>query len=177
MHTTATPAAGSPNPVSGVIVVKLAQNFQRYLGGFTGQVSPVTGSAIVLSSGTLVQGTPYVITSLDPSTTAASWVAAGLPVGYSAAVGASFIASAAAAVGTGLGNATVKAVATSNIDQIEVIGDTNLTIGGQAPSGPTGAQLILQTLNPSGVRAAPTDGSVMSLSFYLSDSAVTVAGQ
>jgi hypothetical protein len=174
MHTTASPASGSPNPVAGVIVVKLAQNFQRYLGGFSGAVAPVTGAALTLSAGTLVPGTPYVITSLGTTTTAANWVTVGLPLGYTAAVGSAFIA---ATNGAGLGNATVKAVGSSGVAEIEVVGDVNLTISGQDPSGPTGAQLILKCIDQSGALAAPLDGSVIGLSFYLSDSAVTVAGQ
>jgi hypothetical protein len=179
MKTSATPASGNPNPASGVIVVDLAQNFQRYLGGFSGQVSPVTGAALTLSGAGLTVGKPYVITSLG-STTAAQWQTVGLPVGYTAAVGASFIA---LTNGTGLGSGTVKAVGISGISSIEAIGDLNLTIQGVAPSGPVGARLIFQCLAPTSssvttlVATAPTNESVISLSFYLSDSSVTVAGQ
>jgi hypothetical protein len=183
MNTSATPASGNPNPAAGLIVVKLRENFQRYLGGFSGFVSPVTGSNITLSGGTLVAGKAYIITGLGTTTTAANWVTAGVPLGYSAAVGVPFIATAAAAAGTGLGNATVKAVGTSGVYGMEVVGDTNLTIGGQTAAGPTGAQLIIQVLgptstsNPTPVLKAPANESVIGLSFYLSDSSITVSGQ
>lgn len=182
MHTSAAPAAGNPNPSSGLIVVQLAQNFQRYLGGFGGTVSPVTGGNIVVSGGTLVQGDAYIITSLG-TTTQADWEAAGLTAGYTAAVGAPFICSAAGAAGTGLGTGTVKAVGVSGVYNVEVVGNTNLTIGGQLVSGPVGAQIIFQVLGPTSnidptpILKAPADGSVIGLSFYLSDSSITVNGQ
>ena len=184
MNTSATPAAGNPNPAAGLIVVKLRENFQRYLGGFGGVVAPLTGSNITLSGGTLVAGNVYVITGLGTTTTAANWVTAGLPLGYTPTVGQAFIATAAAAAGTGLGNATVKAVGTSGTYSVsEVCGDVNLTIGGQTAAGPVGAQLIFKVLgptstsNPTPVLKAPADGSVVGLSFYLSDSSITVSGQ
>src|ERR1700691_3539946 len=52
MHTSA-PLAGSgnPNPEPGVIVVQLADNYNRYLGGFSGEVSPLgsPSSSVVAS--------------------------------------------------------------------------------------------------------------------------------
>lgn len=165
MHTSATPAAGSPNPASGVIYVKLSDNYNRYLGGFSGAVSPLTGSN--LTSG-LTVGVPYVITSLG-STTAAQWVTAGLPLGTEAAVGAAFIAAATSIAGGG----AVKAVGVSGIDHIEVVGDSNLTINSKAGiiAGQTsGSYLVLQCLL-NGTLTAPTNGSVIGLSFYLNNSA------
>lgn len=183
MKTATTPTGGNPNPADGIIVVKLQQNFQRYLGGFKSIASPVTGSALTLSGGSLVAGKPYVITSLGTTTTAANWVTAGLPIGYTAAVGSTFIATSAAAAGTGLGNAQVKAAGVSGIADIELIGDVNQTIAGQAPSGPVGAQLVFQCVGATSssvttlIAKAPANESIISLSLYLSDSAITVAGQ
>ncbi len=242
MHTSSTPAGGNPNPAAGIIVVKIAQNFNRYLGGFSGFIGPVTGGNITLSSGSgITAGVPYIIVSLGTTTTAANWVTAGLPLGYTAAVGASFIATSAAAAGTGLGNAVVKAVGVSGISSLEVVGDPNQTIAGNAVTGPVGGQLIIKCLGstftagaytpvgtvsqatltmnsytPAGTNdgasppiftgtpatltgtisaqtftgsaasltgtvtyalTAPANESVVGLSFYLSDSSITVAGQ
>lgn len=183
MHTSATPAAGNPNPANGIIVVKLTGNHNRYLGGFSGFVSPASGANVTLSSGTVVANAPYIITSLGTTTTAANWVTAGLPLGYTAAIGAPFIATAAAAAGTGLGNAVVQAQSNSGIASIEVIGDPNTEIAGRTVSGPTGAMFILQCLGATNsstttvIPKAPAAGSVISLSFYISDSSITVAGQ
>lgn len=176
--------AGNPNPQAGVIVVQMGGNHNRYLAGFSGFVSPTTGSPIVLSAGSgITAGHPYIIVTLGTTTTAANWVTAGLPLGYTAAVGAAFIATAAAATGTGLGNATVIAVGVSGATSIEVVGDPNQTISGQAPSGPVGSQMILQVLGATNsstttlIPKAPANGSVVGLSFYLSDSIVTTKGQ
>lgn len=167
------PSGSSGSPGSGLIVVQLAQNFNRYLGGFSGFVSPLLSTNIVLSAGSLVIGNAYVIVSLGTTTTALNWISAGLRPGYVAQIGSPFIALTS---GAGLGNAVVRASGASGIDSLEVIGDPNTEIAGQVVAGPVGAQLILQALT-SGIRTAPVDGSVVGMSFYLSDSAVTVAGQ
>lgn len=70
MHTSSTPARGpsgylNPNPASGYALVRLNSNYNRYLGGFSGFVSPVSGSNIPIASGAnLTVGVPYVITSV-----------------------------------------------------------------------------------------------------------------
>lgn len=171
------PSAANPVPSNGGIVVKLAQNFQRYLGGFAQVTAPLSGSDIQLDSGSLSQGESYVITSLGTTTTTANWVAAGLPVGVTPAVGAAFVCTAAGATGTGLGDAQVKSMVGSQIMSIEVIGDPTQTIAGQSPSGPTGAQLIFKCWDSAGAQIAPVNGTKISLSFYLSDSSITVQGQ
>jgi hypothetical protein len=68
MHTTATPGIGAngqlnPNPAPGLVLVQLANNYNRYAGGFSGFVSPVTGSTIAINGSALTVGNPYVIVS------------------------------------------------------------------------------------------------------------------
>src|ERR1700733_14558919 len=78
MHTRA-PLAGSgnPNPEAGVIIVQLDDNYNNYLGGFSGASNPLSGSSISISTGSsLIVGAPYVITSVG-TTTQAQWVTAG----------------------------------------------------------------------------------------------------
>ena len=122
MHTSATPAAGNPNPASGIILVQLQDNYNRYLGGFSGQVSPVSGTPLTAT----VNHTAYVIVSLGTATLA-QWQAVGLPKGVKPAVGAAFIATASATIG---GSAAVEATASagSAVDHIEVLGDPNQTL-------------------------------------------------
>src|ERR1700748_2627654 len=60
MHTSSTPLAGNPNPEAGVIMVTLDDNYARYLSGYSGFVSPLSGS----NTATLTAGHPYVITVL-----------------------------------------------------------------------------------------------------------------
>lgn len=71
MHTSASPGRGpngylNPNPAIGYAWVQLANNYNRYLGGFSGFSSPVTGSDIPIdaSDAALTAGNPYIITSV-----------------------------------------------------------------------------------------------------------------
>lgn len=172
MHTTASPAAGNPNPVAGVILVQLQDNYNRYYGGFSGWVSPVGSTQT-----TITNHVAYVITSLGTAT-AAQWVAAGVPIGTTPAVGVAFIAIATGTIG---GSATVapSAAAGAGIDHIEALGDANLTITSSSPvvqGVGSGAYLILQCYEGL-VLTAPTDGAVLGLSFYLSSSSIMVQGE
>lgn len=174
MHTSSTPAAGNPNPASGIIVVTLADNYNRYYGGFSGQVSPI-GSTTTST----VANTAYVVTSLGTST-AAEWTAVGFPSEYLNTatnlpnVGASFIATASSSIG---GSATVapSAAAGSGIDHIEVLGDVNQTISSSQPQT-QGAQLILQCFF-EGAITAPANGTAIALSFYLGNSSILIQGE
>ena len=77
LHTSATPGVGdgytNPNPAAGYALIQMKQNFNYYLGGFSGFVSPVTGSTIAISGSGLTVGHPYIIASVgaipDPSFT------------------------------------------------------------------------------------------------------------
>ena len=219
-------AAAASSPAAGYIVVKLAQNFNRLLGVYSTISAPVVGGGgTALDSGALVQGRAYVIRSLGTST-AANWVTAGLPVGYVPAVGMTFICTAAGAAGVGLGNGTVKLADVSNVLGLELIGNPQAMLAGQAVSGPVGGQLMFQCVKPAvtmnsytpagtvashthsippgtdgpggtsggtapaftgaaavltgsvaSAVAAPKNGTIISLSLYLSDSAVIVSGQ
>ena len=174
MHTTATPGVikgrTNPNPASGVIQVQLQDNYYRYLGGFSGQVSPVSGTPLTSTT----NHTAYTIVSLGTATTA-QWVAAGVPVGIVPAVGVSFVAIATGTIG---GSASVEVVKStgSGIDHIEVMGDPNAIISNQNSMVNGGAQFILNCFFEGAV-TAPADGSVVSLSFYLSNSSVLINGQ
>jgi len=69
MHTSATPGTNdnylNPNPAAGYALIQMKGNYNAYLGGFTGFVSPVTGSNIqIASSSVLTDGVPYIITAV-----------------------------------------------------------------------------------------------------------------
>jgi hypothetical protein len=168
MHTSASPATGNPNPGTGTIVVQLADNYNRSLSGFSSLVSPLNGTPTTTTAANAAQ----IITSLGTATLA-QWQAVGFPIGMTPAVGAAFIATATGTIG---GSATVELVATtgSNITDIETVGDPNQTISSTAYQ--QGAQVILQCYK-NGAIAAPVDGTVISLAFYLSNSSVQVAGE
>lgn len=68
MHTSATPGKGlggflNPNPASGYALVQLHNNYNRYAGGFSGFVSPLSGSNVAINGSALTAGLPYVIVS------------------------------------------------------------------------------------------------------------------
>ena len=164
MHTSATPAAGNPNPAAGLIVVQLQDNYNTYLGGFSGFVSPLSGSTI--TSG-LTVGQAYVIVSLG-SSTAAQWITAGVPSQITPSVGVAFIAAATSIAGGGAVQAL--AAAGSGIDHIEVVGDSHLansSIQTTVNSG-IGMQIIL-VCKAAGVTTAPADGTVIGLAFYMNN--------
>jgi hypothetical protein len=166
MHTTATPATGNPNPAPGIIIINFQDNYNRSLTGSSSIVSPVTGSALTA----VTANTTYVIGSLGTATTA-QLQAIGVILGVTPAVGMPFVAKSTTAVP---GGATVFAVGSSGITSIETVGDPNTLISNTQYS--TGAQVILQCLN-SGTLTAPANGTVISLSFLLSNSSVTVQGE
>jgi hypothetical protein len=159
MHTTATPAAGSPNPASGYIFVQFDDSYNSYIDGYSGQVAPLSGTPI--TSG-LTVGVPYVIVSLG-STTTAQWQTAGFPANVTPSVGASFIAAATSVAGGG----SVEAVLVSGIDHIEVVGDPRTTLTSNQPG--KGGYMILKCLSAGSV-TAPADGSVIGLDFQMSNS-------
>lgn len=160
MNTSATPAAGSPNPAAGLIMLQLAVNYLGYVGGYWGAVSPLAGSALT----SVTQHNAYVITSLGTTTTA-QWVAAGLPVGQVPTVGGAFIATMTGAIG---GTGTVQVPGVSGIGNIEAVGDPNQGVGATG-----GSVMIFQTLAPTSssvttpVATAPADNSVVGLRFAM----------
>lgn len=188
MHTSATPANGNtnpatpnvavlnPNPAAGSIIIQFQDNFNRSFSGFNAQVSPLAGSA----STSTTAHTAVVITTLGTATAAQSlseFQAKGLAKGITPAVGVSFVPTASGVIGHSAAVDT-PAAAGSNIMTIETLGDPNLSIApNPSASQGFGASMILQCRDASGAIAAPADGSVISLGFYLSDSSVTVQGE
>jgi len=167
MHTSATPASGNPNPESGIIVVNLQDNYNRYLGGYSGYNSPLTGTNISISgSAVLTVGAPYVITSVG-TTTQAQWVAVGLSSSVLAQPGAAFIASVTGG-GTGTGTVQAPNSAGIGIDHIETIGDPNTA---NAYAGQLGGMQFILACYKNGVLTAPNNNAVIGLNFYLNNSA------
>jgi hypothetical protein len=165
MHTSSTPATGNPNPAVGYIVVQLQGNYGGYLGGYSGFVSPLSGSSVNISSG-LTAGGAYVITSVGTST-AANWQAIGFPLGVTPAVGAPFIATVNTA-GTGTGTVQAPLATGSGVLYTDVIGDTNLSVAGSA-----GSQVLIRVLGATNsstttlVATAPAAGTVIGLRFSM----------
>lgn len=165
MNTSATPAAGNPNPAAGIIQVRFADNYRRYVSGTSGFVGPTA-----TSSTSTVTNVINVISVLGTATTA-QWVAVGLPIGVTPAVGAAFIATSSAVIG---GSAqTILASATgAGIDHIEVVGDPNLTISpNPASANGIGGYIYLRCYEGTTL-TAPNAGTVVGLTFTFDDSSV-----
>jgi len=153
------PISSSSGIGPGYILVQFSDNYNSYIDGFSGQVSPLSGSSI--SSG-LVVGQPYVIVSLG-SSSVAQWQTAGLLPNMTPQVGQTIIAAATSVAGGG----AVQAPAVSGIDHIEVIGDPRASLTANQPG--LGGYMVLQCLF-EGVPTAPADGSVIGLDFQMSNS-------
>lgn len=61
-------APGSPNPASGYAWIQLKSNYGRYIGGFSGFVSPTSGSPLAINSTALTVGNPYMIATVGNAT-------------------------------------------------------------------------------------------------------------
>lgn len=178
MHTTQTPGvvAGvtNPNPAAGYALVTFQNNFNYYLGGFSGQITPLAGSALTAT----VAGSVYVIVSLGTATLA-QWQAAGLPQGFVPAVGAAFVAKATATIG---GSAAVKVPGEQVAPVVSVVGDPNLEIANSNIAQNGGAQVIVQFAGPTAagntalIATAPADGTVIGMKFSFDGSSVTIDG-
>lgn len=68
MNTSSTPGSSNgylnPNPAAGYALIQLQNNYGRYCGGFSGFVSPTTGSTLAINATALTVGSPYIIASV-----------------------------------------------------------------------------------------------------------------
>lgn len=170
--------AASPNPAAGLILLQMKQNFNVYLGGFSGFVSPVSGTPINVTTG-VTAGLAYIIVSVG-TTSLAQWQKLGLPVGVTPAVGCSFVAPLTTTA-TGTGIIEVPKAVGSGISSIEVIGDPNTMMNSAIePNG--GAYVLMQCLaatnssTTTSIATAPQSSSVVGLSLFFDGSSVTVDG-
>lgn len=178
MHTTSTPGvvAGytNPNPVAGYALVTFMNNFNYYLGGFSGQVTPVTSPTTT----SVTNHNVYVITSLG-TTTAAQWLAAGLPAGFAPAVGQSFVAIATGAIG---GTGTVGLPGEQVAPIISVVGDPTPQLNNSNIAVNAGAKVLVQFAGPTAagntalIATAPADNTVVGMTFKFDGSSVTIDG-
>lgn len=167
----AVPLGGNPNPAPGYAWVQFNNNFNYYLANLASFQAPNSGTNVAVNSTSLTVGQPYVISVLGTST-AADWVALGLPAGLTAAVGQSFFA---LVTGSGSGSGQVQVPSVSGVNSVEVVGSPVLSISNSNISQNGGAWVLLQFLS-NGVLGAPVDGSVCSMVFHFDGSSVTIDG-
>lgn len=134
-------APGSPNPAAGIALVKLSANYNRYLGGFSGFASPITGSSIAIdaSDAALTVGQPYVITSVGNGPAGVVTIAPVADVSGS-------LASTYFTLYDSYGNTFVIWFSVSGVG-------SRPRLGSAAPLGSRGLQYIQQTIT-SGATAA-----------------------
>ncbi len=80
MHTSTTPGKGeggylNPNPAAGYALIQLRDNYSRYVGGFSGFASPLSGSSLAINGSALTAHAPYVIVSVGHGTAGAVTIA------------------------------------------------------------------------------------------------------
>lgn len=183
MHTSVAPGSNNgytnPNPAVGFALIQFNNNFNYYLGGFSGFVTGTTGS-IKIDNSALTAGQPYIITTLGNSTTA-QWQGVGLPLGITPAVGVSFVATS---VGAGANTSTsrVSTPVPRNIVSVQIVGDPNLSVANSNLSQYGGAWLLVEFLAATDastttlIATAPADGSVIGMKALFDGSSVTIDG-
>lgn len=152
-----TTGTNAPSPAAGTLT---------FVSG-TGSTTALTYSA---ASAGLATGFTFAQTVSD--TNLQDWQGVGLPKGLTPAVGQSFVATA---TGSGGSTGTVIAPGVSGIGSVEVIGDPNLSFAPwtQGASAYQGAWILVQFLAPTSssvttpIATAPTNGSVVGMSFYV----------
>lgn len=179
MNTNQTPGVvnsiTNPNPAAGYAYVTFKNNnFNYYLGGFSGQITPLTST----STTSTTAGNVYVITLLG-TTTLAQWQTAGLPPGLTPTVGQAFVAIATGAIG-GTGHVGLPGEQVSPI--VSIVGDPNASLGNSNVARNAGARVIVQFAGPTAagntalVATAPADGTVVGMNFNFDGSTVTIDG-
>lgn len=153
---------------AGTFRIQLQDNYTQFFGMGWNSHSPASGAAV--AGGAFVVGTNYKILTLG-TTTAAQWAAAGVPVGVVPAVGVVFSAATA-----GAGTGTVQVMISGGIATCEVLGDPTLTLNPQNLPALQGGFITVGTYNSAGALANPTTGTVLGLSFLLSNSSSFING-
>lgn len=155
MHTTQTPGSvnrfTNPNPAAGYALIRFKNNFNYYLGGFSGQIVPT----ITNTATSVVAGSVYVITVLGTATLA-QWQAVGLLPGLTPTVGQSFVAIATQSIG---GSAMVGSPGVPIAPVVTVVGDPNQSLNNSNIASNAGAQILVQ------FSAVTVSGTVGALTF------------
>lgn len=151
---------------TGIYQIKLQDNYNKFFKLDWNVEAPVTGSAV--NDGSFSVGTVYQITTVGTT----DWTAAGLPAGLTAAVGMVFKAATIGGAGTG----AAKALGTSGIFAVEVVGNPQTMLAPQGAAN-QGGIITIKCLNASGAATDPAEGTVLFLDLYLSNSSVTVQGE
>jgi len=181
----------STNDTAATIGTALVTTIQNLPSGISGvnsfTASGTTTVTVTSTTTTPLAGPPadgviptgFTFNIVNFTTNLSDWQHVGVPKGVTPAVDVSFIATAAGYSTGGGSTGLVKALTTSGITDVEILGDPNLSlapipIGGSPNSG---GWILLQTLAPSSssvttrVPTAPADGSIFYMQFLLEQAA------
>lgn len=149
MHTSTTPSAGNPNPISGYILAKLSKGFASFQSLQWTATPPQSGSSLLVASAGLSVGSVYVITILG-NTSQAQWEVLGVAAGQTAALGLAFVAIATSCTGTGA--VQIPKVGGTAIVSINPVGNPSV---GSLDDG-SGGSILLACYKAGGTISAPT---------------------
>ncbi len=142
---------------TGIYQIQLDDNYSQMLDY---KASFTAGAGGTVNMGSLVTGTVYRILTLGTSTQA-QWVAAGLPVGITAAVGQVF-----KAAGAGAGNGTTSALVANSAGRIEMLttpaGADTMLNNQPFTQGLGGGYITFQCLASTPVGTAAFTGAALS---------------
>lgn len=177
----ATTIAALPSGVSGVFSFTTAGTTTVTVTSTqTNPYGPLPGAP---ADGAIPTGFTFAATKYNTNLT--NWQTVGLPAGITPAVGASFIAIATGQSTGGGSTGTVVAPGISGITSVEVVGDANQMMSPVPMGGSSnmGGWIMVQFLAPTSasvttlIPTAPTNNTVVGMSFYVEQSSVLIAGE
>ena len=149
---------------AGVYKAVLEDDYFRFLNFSAIFRAPVTGAAV--TAGSFVTGTAYEIVTVGST----DYSAVGLPTGVTAAPGVAFVAT-----GAGSGSGTVKALGSSGVFAVSLLGDPQ-TMDSSTVQG-SGATIFFKCLDATGAAVDPASGSQIFLQFWMRNSSVKGKGE
>lgn len=157
------------------VSVGAVNNSNSFTTSVLGNVVTVTSTVAnqTLAPAPSAQNSGFTVSAVVFTSLQADWQHVGLMPGLTPTVGQSFIATA---TGGSLGTGTVKAVGVSGIMSVETVGVTDTSIATSSVAQYGGAWVLVKFLNTSGSPTAPTQLTVVSMSFEFDQSSVTVDG-
>lgn len=150
MHTSQTPGINNgftnPNPLSGYVAIQMKNNFNYFIGSPPAFISANSGSDVKIDNSAMTAGQVYTITTLG-NATLAKWIAIGVPVGVTPAVGVSFVALSNGGSGNTI-TSRVQTPSNSGVTKLEFVGLPN-TMTNSVVTVNGGQWLFAQFLAPS----------------------------
>lgn len=163
---------------TGVYRIRLADNYNRFLGMDVTMTPPASSAAAVDGAGNIITNArPYMIVNASTST---NWVTLGFSPRFTPVPGAVFVPTSGASNIPGSssalpGSGTLAQIGNTGFDHIEVLGNSNTEMVGTTGQG---ADVWFQTMkSSSGAPVNPTSGTVIRYQIMLRNSSVPGASE